>query len=390
MAAAIASASCQRAPPQGDLAPPSRDARDPAGTSLDIAAPDRSRTSADASAPEDASASDASGADASGAAEAPGLAPSDPMSSHKETKAELLALIDLGAPGDLGDGAPSAASAASAPRSAREKSQRARAERFLEKVLGTGGPHRMNQGNKAIASHLVTREKCLEGLRGITLQTAEQRATCGAENMVPVWSKGKAPAFCIDIFEFPNKACELPLVWTPPSEAKQVCAQQGKRLCSDLEWNTACRGDPEGGADLRYAYGSQLDLAICNTAKGHIRTCIARDAESAWKTCATETEPSGSYPRCRSRFGVFDQHGNVAEIMTRRQGDDIVTQLKGSAWFYDELAKEPNAPAPDTTPNKKGAYPDHCNFDPRWHVEPLDRAHHTNYHLGFRCCKSIP
>jgi hypothetical protein len=76
--------------------------------------------------------------------------------------------------------------------------------------------------------------------------------------------------------------------------------------------------------------------------------------------------------------------------MMRREGDKVFTQLKGSAWFYVELAKEPGEPVPESTTNKTGAYPDHCNFDPRWHVEQLDQAMHVNYHLGFRCCKSIP
>jgi hypothetical protein len=80
----------------------------------------------------------------------------------------------------------------------------------------------------------------------------------------------------------------------------------------------------------------------------------------------------------------------VAEVMMRREGDKVFTQLKGSAWFYNELVREPGEPVPATTTNKTGAYPDHCNFDPRWHVEPLDQAMHVNYHLGFRCCKSIP
>jgi sulfatase modifying factor 1 len=88
---------------------------------------------------------------------------------------------------------------------------------------------------------------------------------------------------------------------------------------------------------------------------------------------------------------VFDQHGNVAEVMMRRESPtQVVTQLKGSAWFYLELAKEPGEPVPESTTNKAGAHPDHCNFDPRWHVEPIDAAMHVNYHLGFRCCKSIP
>jgi hypothetical protein len=299
-------------------------------------------------------------------------ADSDPMSLHKDTRDELLSLFSIK---DFSN---------------KEKAV-IQADRFLHNVFGTDGPGHISQGNKAIASHTISKAKCLEGLRGVTLQTPEQRAKCGADNMVPVWIKGKAAWFCIDIFEFPNKPCELPVVWAPPSWDKKICELQGKRLCSDIEWNIACRGDPDGGPDQRYAYGETLDLSICNTNKGHTREgCSAHDAKTAWKTCSTETEPSGSFPKCKSRFGVYDQHGNVAEVMMRREGSQVFTQLKGSAWFYNELAKEPHEPVPATTPNKKGAYPDHCNFNPRWHVEPIDAAFHVNYHLGFRCCKSIP
>ncbi|AKU94637.1 Protein kinase domain protein [Labilithrix luteola] len=295
----------------------------------------------------------------------------DPMANHHESKDELLSLFSI------------------KPLSDKEQ-KTIQANAFLRSVFGSEGPHRMNQGNKAIAKHTISKEQCLAGLKNIVIQTPEQREKCGADNMVPVWTKGKEPWFCIDVFEFPNKPCELPMVWTPPTYAKKVCELQGKRLCAQTEWNIACRGDPEGGADRRYAYGNKLDLEICHTNRRHRTACVVQTAKTTWDTCPTDTEPSGSFPECRSRFGVFDQHGNVAEVMMRREGEVVYTQLKGSAWFYTELAKEPGEPVPETTTNKTGAYPDHCNFDPRWHVEKLDNAWHVNYHLGFRCCKSIP
>ncbi|HVJ94491.1 MAG TPA: SUMF1/EgtB/PvdO family nonheme iron enzyme, partial [Labilithrix sp.] len=296
----------------------------------------------------------------------------DPMQLHRETREELLSLFSIQASTEA------------------DKARLLRADAFLRSMFAPDDPRHANQGNKALARHSISKEQCLEGLKDIVIQTPEQFATCGAENMVPVWSKGNKPSFCIDVFEFPNKACELPMVWTQPPLADKVCKLQGKRLCSDLEWNLACRGDPSGGPDQRYAYGNELDLEVCHTNLRHSTSCSARDATTAWRTCATDTEPSGAFPRCRSRFGVFDQHGNVAEVMTRREGGKTLTQLKGSAWFYVELAKEPKEPPLETTTNKKGAYPDHCNFDPRWHVEPLETALHVNYHLGFRCCKALP
>ena len=260
---------------------------------------------------------------------------------------------------------------------------------FLRRYVGPEGPGQTNQGNPALARHVIGRAQCLEGLRGVTLQTEAQREACGGhENMVPIYEGGdvaKSKA-CIDVFEYPNRACELPMVWVPPAHAAALCELQGKRLCTQDEWVLACRGDPEGGAPSTYAYGSELDLDVCNTnkpaAKWSDKPCDPRTIDTTWATCATNTEPSGSYPRCRSRFGVFDQHGNVAEAMTRfdPEEDKVVSQLKGSAFFYVDVARRLDEPP------RREVYSDHCAHDPRWHVQPIRKAFHVNYHLGFRCC----
>jgi sulfatase modifying factor 1 len=254
-----------------------------------------------------------------------------------------------------------------------------------------GGPWRFSQGNRTISHHSIGARACHEGLRNIVLQSPEQRARCGVEGMVPVWERGggvETARYCIDLFEFPNKPCELPFVFITPAQAVQVCHAQGKRLCTQDEWNLSCRGDPAGGADSVYAYGNEMDLTVCNTDKSRAAGpfCDVSNNEKLWTTCGTNTEPSGAFPRCRSRFGVFDQHGNVAEIMTRFEPADgkMYTQLKGSAFFYVDVAKKPTDPGGYWT-----KYPDQCNFEPRWHVEKLEESAHMNYHLGFRCCKTL-
>jgi formylglycine-generating enzyme len=363
-------------PPEPGLA--GRDARLDAGQ-VTLTAPSAAPT-ADPSAGSPPVGGPASASSLAPATPEPG-APADPSAGerplHIETQEGLLSLFTIRA------------------FSEKERKRRGDPELFLHKNVGPEGPWKSNQGNKAVAHHLVSREACLAGLAGVTIQTAEQRQRCGgAENMVPIYKSGdmgKAKV-CMDVFEFPNKPCELPFVWISPVQAQVLCEMEGKRLCAQEEWVMACRADPEGKEDWLYAYGNDLDLKACNTDKparsfgGPV--CEPESARSAWGTCGTNTEPTGSSPRCRSRLGVFDMHGNVAEIMTRYDADGhTYSQLKGSAFFYVDVARKHNErPAKDAT---RETYPDHCAHDPRWHVEPMATAWHVNYHLGFRCCKTV-
>ena len=243
------------------------------------------------------------------------------------------------------------------------------------RTIIAGRRHHANQGNYKIAHHNVSRRQCLDGLRDIVLQTPEQREICGGPYEVPVHKGDPSSATsCIDIFEYPNRPCVLPFVHTYGMQGEALCAMAGKRLCTDEEWDTACEADPLGGEPWQYAYGNELDLTICNTGKPWPpkEGPICRINDDLWNTCATNTEPNGSFPRCRSRLGVFDLHGNIAEAMYRYEDGVNYVQLKGSAWFYDGKM-----------------YKDHCRFDPRWHVDKFKESWHDNYHLGFRCCRSV-
>ena len=263
---------------------------------------------------------------------------------------------------------------------------------FLRKNIGVGSGSRMHQGNPDIATHDITRAECMDALSDVTLQTDEQRKTCGGHvNMVPIYPDGDVTKTrsCIDVFEFPNQPCELPFVWASATQADAVCKKLGKRLCTQQEWVLACAGDPAGGELRRYAYGDELSLTVCNTNKSSSThnadgPCDPSSVKSAYRTCSTNTEPSGAFAECRSRFGVFDLHGNVAEAMTRRDSNGkTYSQLKGSAFFYVDVHIK------DGGKRVKERYFDNCSHDPRWHVEPMRRAWHVNYHLGFRCCYSV-
>jgi serine/threonine protein kinase len=77
--------------------------------------------------------------------------------------------------------------------------------------------------------------------------------------------EAETEAFYIDRFEYPNRLTDkegkpIPAVgrvtWI---EAESACKALGKRLCTDLEWEKACRGP----ANSIYTYGDTYNAEIC-------------------------------------------------------------------------------------------------------------------------------
>lgn len=66
-------------------------------------------------------------------------------------------------------------------------------------------------------------------------------------------------AFAIDALPYPNDPTAPPELVESPEEAARLCAERGARLCTELEWERACKG-PD---DDRYATGPAWNPA-CN------------------------------------------------------------------------------------------------------------------------------
>ncbi len=106
----------------------------------------------------------------------------------------------------------------------------------------------IGQGNPAISNHPQTPEQCVANRTAVMIAD-DSRAfeqICGGPNLAPLFdpetqniSDAKT---CIDQYEFPNIACNYPVVWVRAREAAQVCEVMGKRLCDAHEWEGACEG----------------------------------------------------------------------------------------------------------------------------------------------------
>jgi hypothetical protein len=123
--------------------------------------------------------------------------------------------------------------------------------------------------------------------------------------------------FCIDKYEWPNKAGTRPEVMNRFHQAQVKCAAAGKRMCSESEWNFACEGP-----DMKpFPYGYKRDPLKCNGDhlwdNPKMKLVEKRDAGELarlWRGM-----PSGSQPECKSDFGVFDMPANADEVVSSEQ-----------------------------------------------------------------------
>jgi len=273
----------------------------------------------------------------------------------------------------------------------------------------------MGQGNPAISVHPDTPEGCQKKLkqRGISYTNPKFEKICRAKYMAPLYDPKKTTAaqakVCIDQFEYPDIPCVDPVVWVKAREAAESCEAEDKRICDAHEWEGACAGEleePDYRFDLAedvpmnvavermraahnqadeatksWSYGQQYQRGICATGSFKTPGCPG----GGWGLCGSNTYPTGDFPNCGSKLGVYDLNGNVAEHMnlplradqmaSRGSQQLGVTEMKGSWFIFDSYR----------------AHPDWCRWRaPFWHgTRVMDPQSHANYHLGFRCCKTI-
>jgi formylglycine-generating enzyme required for sulfatase activity len=273
----------------------------------------------------------------------------------------------------------------------------------------------VGQGNPAISRHPEAPEQCQARLDrdGVHYANPEFARICGGPYMAPLYDpRSQTPdqaKACIDQFEYPDIPCAYPVVWVRAVEAAELCEAEGKRLCDAHEWEGACDGRLEppdyrfdlaqgvspsvavsrmaaahnnaNAADKSWSYGPSYHNGICATGSRKSPGCNG----GGWTQCGSNTYPAGDFPACHSPLGVYDLNGNAAEHMNLplNQGEMAsrgstalgVTEMKGSWFIFDSYR----------------AHPDWCRWRaPFWHgSRVMDPNSHENYHLGFRCCKTL-
>ncbi|OGF67420.1 MAG: hypothetical protein A2Y62_15795 [Candidatus Fischerbacteria bacterium RBG_13_37_8] len=273
----------------------------------------------------------------------------------------------------------------------------------------------ISQGNPIITKHPVTEEKCKAMLQEnyISYENPRFEKICGNKYMAPLYDPEtkveEEASVCIDQFEFPNIPCSYPVVWVRANEAVILCEILGKRMCDAHEWEGACNGnllepdyqfdlatekdpntaiklmrqfhDKKWGKNKKWGYGNKYRKGACATGSYKNEKCQGGD----WSRCGSNTYPSGYFPKCKSALEVYDMHGNAAEHMNLPLAESQMsskgskqlgyTEMKGSWFVFDTYY----------------AHEDWCRWRaPFWHgSKVMDKNSHHNYHLGFRCCKTI-
>lgn len=116
-------------------------------------------------------------------------------------------------------------------------------------------------------------------------------------------------SFCMDRYEYPNRAGEKPLNLVTFLDAERLCAARGRRLCTEQEFERAC-----GGLDgWAHPYADTYQPGRCNA---EVEVMVG---EPQW--LAT----SGAFADCVTPEGIFDLDGNLSEWVIEGLGPEFAT-----------------------------------------------------------------
>jgi formylglycine-generating enzyme len=159
----------------------------------------------------------------------------------------------------------------------------------------------------------------------------------------------------------------VPQAYISRNQAEVACHESQKRLCTDREWVTACKGP----AKRTFPYGNAHKPGYCvDTNRVNPLTALFESLGLARYQFATMNDPAlnqvpgtlaptGTFAKCTNEYGVYDMVGNLHEWTADPQGT-----FRGGFYL-------------DTKLNGSG-----CDYKTVAHP-----ATYHDYSTGFRCCK---
>ena len=237
------------------------------------------------------------------------------------------------------------AAAATAAQKALEEEERRRAAADAKKKADAEAKRKAEEEAKPKAAAAVKEgDKCPRGMKLIKGGSFMM----GAPRNDPERNFGdlryqsiEVATYCVDYYEYPNGRGRMPAANVSQATASRMCSAKGKRLCTEEEWEKACKG-PSG---LRYPYGNQWDPARCST----------EDDEGNDRTVGK----TGTFTKCRSGFNIVDMAGNVSEWTSTKWGSGYVI---------------------------KGGAADRPGYDSRCAARKKKKKSHSSETVGYRCC----
>ncbi|MEM9195424.1 MAG: hypothetical protein AAGF12_40010 [Myxococcota bacterium] len=186
---------------------------------------------------------------------------------------------------------------------------------------------------------------------------AEGRRPRYEADLIPV----EVPAFSIDRLPYPNRF-GAPTPAATRAEAEEMCQSEGKRLCTELEWERACKGDTRqefpGGAPFDVEQCS-LNPLRCETPLGvlamgtegfewtasNVTRGLGSDRYSAVVRGGRISDPPGEH-RCGARHALSPEHGVRGVVFRCCEGTGL------SPAYPEEEPLRSFRPLPDIDQNR--------------------------------------
>jgi formylglycine-generating enzyme len=155
-----------------------------------------------------------------------------------------------------------------------------------------------------------------------------------------------------------TKPSVTPQGYISQRQAEAACKLSKKRLCTNDEWEHACRGKNP----TTFPYGDERKAGYCNdSGRAPLATLYPEMGEGVYASASAMNDPrintakdtvapTGTFSKCKNGFGVYDMVGNLHEWTadvsnghgTFRGGYYQDTHLNGDGCKYRTVAHDPS------------------------------------------------